>query len=228
MCSLIQWEQERRARARRAQRDFQLRKQTTVTILEQRINILEDTIEGMSNEFIRFGDRVLGSTQFLQQPELLDDLKGTTRRFLDLARSGDSSTEGQGDSSLIPSCAPSCAPPCAGREREREHKLLCIIQPPSTAIAHTFHSEDLRLSDLSGLATSFAVGIPNSFPQSMQAADKSSGEANAPGRFSPRLDYGLLNRSSTQSEPRDQDLQYLIGGPNSFATRLYLGTIAMV
>ena len=66
-----------------------------MNILEQRIASLEDTIEGMSNEFLSFGDRLIDSGQPgqpLSQRQVLDDLKRTTGRFLHLARSASSSS----------------------------------------------------------------------------------------------------------------------------------------
>jgi hypothetical protein len=62
-----------------------MRKQAEVSSLENRIQLLEKTVEGMSHEFIGFGSRLL-SSDLSERPHILGDLGVTTRKFLDLAK----------------------------------------------------------------------------------------------------------------------------------------------
>jgi hypothetical protein len=50
----------------------------------------------MSTEFINFGERIVRKAQITSQPLILDDLKKTTKRFLDLAREAEPEEEAAG------------------------------------------------------------------------------------------------------------------------------------
>jgi hypothetical protein len=79
-----------------------MRKQAEVSLLENRIRLLETTVEGMSNEFIEFGDRVL-SSGLSGERRILGDLGTTTKRFLDLAKVIDDEMEDGQHNSTPPS-----------------------------------------------------------------------------------------------------------------------------
>jgi hypothetical protein len=79
-----------------------MRKQAEVSSLENRIRLLEDTVEGMSNEFVEFGDRLL-SSGLSERRRILRDLGTTTKRFLDLAKVIGDETEDEQQSFTISS-----------------------------------------------------------------------------------------------------------------------------
>src|SRR6187402_2689847 len=62
------------------------RKQAETDDLRRKIASLEDAIEGLSNEFLGFGERVVTSSQVPARPQVLDDLRRTTERVLSIAR----------------------------------------------------------------------------------------------------------------------------------------------
>ena len=172
-------------RGREVQRAFQDRRQAEVHQLQQRVETLESTIEGMSKEFLDFGDRLVRDPK---TAEVLDDLRQATGRFLKLARKA-ADPEDESSSTTVVDEANSTWP-----------KFIAPVAVPF---------------DFNAL---FLTAIPN---------------LNIPttsGRFSPRLGFGLPNFPSP-SIPTPWDnpwLSYLVAGPSSFASRLYMSTIDLI
>ncbi|KAL2003393.1 hypothetical protein VTN02DRAFT_4039 [Thermoascus thermophilus] len=75
----------RRTQIRLAQRAYRLRKETTISALNQRVTELEQTIKEMNKTFLAFNDQVMESGLLAAQPELAQQLQCTTERFLSLA-----------------------------------------------------------------------------------------------------------------------------------------------
>lgn len=67
-----------------------VRKQAETDRLRQRIVALEKAVEGMSNEFIESGDRLVTGSRVSRHAQLLNDLKETTRMFLEFAPTAES------------------------------------------------------------------------------------------------------------------------------------------
>ncbi|KAF2399287.1 hypothetical protein EJ06DRAFT_557747 [Trichodelitschia bisporula] len=184
---------------RRAQRNFQQRRATAIATLEMRVRELESTVEAMSTEFVAFGDRLLESSALAasQHAQVLQDLRDTTHRFLTLARAADPDPDAEPSHSQDVSSSSD-----DGGQGASEQS----VQSPSVG-----------LDPLSGFTASFSVGVP------AYATVYPTVPASAPaGQFSPRLNYMLSpDPSSDQVFP----MEYLIGSPESFPTRLFFDTI---
>jgi hypothetical protein len=194
--------QRRRARARQAQKEFQQRKQALLSSLETRVSFLEDTIEKMSNEFLSFGDRLLNTSP---RTEILNDLKETTKRFVDLARA----------------VAPSTAEERAAQATDNSStRIVTTVEGP-------FHHEP------TGEASSASMGSTSLiFPSQHRTSLTPHSRANlmSPGRFSPRMDYSFVSQIPDFPMPTTAlpIRPYLISGRTSFATRLYMETISTI
>jgi hypothetical protein len=163
----------------------------------------------MSTEFIGFGDRLLHTSQVSEQPHLWEDLRGTTKRFLELARSVEVSIEDDGEES-------------SSREEYRSMGAMSGSQlpPSSRMVVHTSHPSP-TLTGLSDLQPSFAVSTLATLAQSRVPRSTTRHQV---GSFSPRLNHGLLGGSLERSS-LPFVTEYLIGNLASFATRLYLDTL---
>jgi hypothetical protein len=73
-----------------------VRKQAETDRLRKRIASLDKTVESIVTEIIHFGDRRVNSSQPLRGIPQLDDLKQTTRRILDHARTAGSLANEEG------------------------------------------------------------------------------------------------------------------------------------
>ncbi|KAH7350768.1 hypothetical protein BKA65DRAFT_593657 [Rhexocercosporidium sp. MPI-PUGE-AT-0058] len=73
-----------RARVRRAQKAFRIRKEQHVAQLEERCNTLESVVEEMTNTFIEFSDGIVGGSDV--DVHVKRALRGTMERFLELGR----------------------------------------------------------------------------------------------------------------------------------------------
>ncbi|PGH16921.1 hypothetical protein AJ80_04989 [Polytolypa hystricis UAMH7299] len=78
----------RRTQIRLAQRAYRLRKEATISSLNQRVAELEETVEEMSRSFLAFNDEAMNSGLLSSQPELAEQLRRATERFLSLAKDG--------------------------------------------------------------------------------------------------------------------------------------------
>ncbi|KAE9365362.1 hypothetical protein N431DRAFT_496467 [Stipitochalara longipes BDJ] len=92
---------DKRARGREAQKNYMARKQAETHRLKNRIASLDRTVEAIVTEFIHFGHRRVNSSQVLNCLPLLDDLKQTTARILDHARTAES-CKGNGAGNFSP------------------------------------------------------------------------------------------------------------------------------
>lgn len=78
--------QRRRSRVRRAQEAFRRRKEAATKSLEQRVGLLEECIEQISNQFVEFTDYLCQSTAIRQDQQLLRHSLIATSKILDLAQ----------------------------------------------------------------------------------------------------------------------------------------------
>jgi hypothetical protein len=78
--------QRRRSQVRRAQEAFRRRKEAATKSLEQRVVLLEECIEQISNQFIEFTDSLCRSQAIRQDPQLLRHSVLATSRILNLAQ----------------------------------------------------------------------------------------------------------------------------------------------
>ncbi|KKA22291.1 BZIP family transcription factor [Rasamsonia emersonii CBS 393.64] len=76
----------RRTQIRLAQRAYRLRKEATISLLNDRVAELEATIEEMSKSFLSFHDEIMASGLLPLQPALVHSLRNITEKFLSLAR----------------------------------------------------------------------------------------------------------------------------------------------
>lgn len=177
------------------------RKQAETDGFRQRIASLDKIVEAIVNEFIRFGDRLVDSPRVFQETStspLLDDLKQTTGKILDHARTAESlaNEEGGGSASrseTLPSMAVST--------------ISMASQSPSWSLPGEF-------------VAPFSISKNNPLP----GLDSSPIHT---GHFSPGLGYGLLNKTSYVSAAGEILSHYFVAGPNSFAMRLYRDTIIL-
>ncbi|KAK2780674.1 hypothetical protein FQN52_007131 [Onygenales sp. PD_12] len=80
----------RRTQIRLAQRAYRLRKEATISSLNQRVVELEETVDEMSKSFLAFNDEAMSSGLLSAQPEFADHLRRVTERFLSLAKDASS------------------------------------------------------------------------------------------------------------------------------------------
>ena len=78
--------QRRRTQIRLAQRAYRLRKENTINQLKEQVTTLQKTIEEMSRAFLAFNDSAMDSDILRIRPELAQQLKVTTERFVNLAK----------------------------------------------------------------------------------------------------------------------------------------------
>jgi hypothetical protein len=78
--------QRRRSQVRRAQEAFRRRKEAATKSLEQRVGLLEECIEQISNQFVEFTDYLCQSTAVRQDQQLLRHSLIATSKILDLAQ----------------------------------------------------------------------------------------------------------------------------------------------
>ncbi|KAL5325254.1 hypothetical protein ACEPPN_006378 [Leptodophora sp. 'Broadleaf-Isolate-01'] len=216
-------QEEKRAKGRQAQRTYMQRKQAETDRLRKRISSLEDAIEGMSEEFLKFGERVVDSSQTPERPKALDDLRSTTERFLTIARAAEAiagdEAEDEGGPEKRKTGSPS--PPTEARPLQQ------VLARPSSPKPQSCMSADM------GIAMPFKMNtilspIPSLTPlltgyQIQPQIQPSS------GRFSPRLSHGLFSGSPLQNAAlASLWTHYVIAGPNSFAMRLYKDTLILM
>ncbi|KAF1980562.1 hypothetical protein K402DRAFT_426124 [Aulographum hederae CBS 113979] len=82
----------KRARLRRAQHAFRMRKQTAQEAQARRVEVLEGAIQQMNSVFIGFADSVLLSEGLYSDQATLRKLLDATKRFTDLAREAEVDT----------------------------------------------------------------------------------------------------------------------------------------
>ncbi|KAK2801853.1 hypothetical protein FQN50_007598 [Emmonsiellopsis sp. PD_5] len=90
----------RRTQIRLAQRAYRLRKEATISDLNQRVVELEETIDEMSKSFLAFNDEAMSSGLLSAQPEFAEHLRRVTERFLSLAKDASSSSSDHEDGNL--------------------------------------------------------------------------------------------------------------------------------
>ncbi|KAH7311000.1 hypothetical protein BKA65DRAFT_518439 [Rhexocercosporidium sp. MPI-PUGE-AT-0058] len=215
-------QEEKRAKGRQAQRTYMQRKQAETDKLRKRIISLEDAIEGMSEEFLSFGERVVNTSQVPERTQALSDLKGTTERFLSIARVAeavavDEAEDGASEDKLGAG-SPSLSAGGAGALQQ------AIVRPASPKLqSYISSSKDIetpfQLNTMLSPFTSATIPHMGIQPQIQPTH----------GRFSPRLTHGLLSTSSLQNSALSSLwTHYLIAGPNSFALRLYKDTLHLM
>jgi hypothetical protein len=184
-----------------------VRKQAETDRLRQRIASLETAVESMSNEFIEFGSRLVDFSRDSWHPQMLDDLKETTGRFLVYARKAESLANGEEGGSMTVS----------------ENLPVSELSTISTA----FTSPSSCLLAVMGHPTSFEYGALSSFPETQLVALVTLPPPRA-SHFSPRLGYGLLSQSAPQLRAAEAlPTHYFVAGPNSFAMHLYKDSIML-
>lgn len=87
----------RRTQIRLAQRAYRMRKETTISALKKKIAQLEDTIEQMNQSFVHFSDNAMESGVLNGSPELAQQLRATTKQFLQLAKTVSSDSDHEED-----------------------------------------------------------------------------------------------------------------------------------
>jgi hypothetical protein len=172
------------------------RKQAETDRLRKRIASLDKTVESIVTEFIHFGDRRVNSSQPLSGIPQLDDLKQTTRRILDYARTAESLANEEGSESIS--------------------DTLPFAEVSSTSTTSQLPSSSSPIEVCTPFTASKyfpVIGFP---PSRIQT-----------GHFSPRLGYGLLNKTAQVGAAEEFLSHYSVAGPNSFALRLYKDTITL-
>ena len=171
----------------------------------------------MSIEFVELGDRLLQSAQVSRNAPFLDDLRDTMRRFLDLVRSTDRLTDDQEDNSLY-------------QETIQQYESSGSSQPPWKTALSSPILDGHKKSIQSETSPSIVAELPGFFTQPQDLIGPASLDLiqrGTTGGFGPVLSYGLLSRSHPDLDkvPMVFDMDYCIGGLNSFATRLFFNSI---
>src|SRR5215469_11111198 len=96
---LLTISQRRRTQIRLAQRAYRLRKENTINQLKEQVATLQSTIEEMSRAFLAFNDSAMNSGILQIRPQLAQQLKVTTERFISLAKEAGKTGEDGHDSS---------------------------------------------------------------------------------------------------------------------------------
>jgi hypothetical protein len=190
-----------------------LRKQAEADRLRDRISSLEDAIEAMSHEFIEFGDRVANFSQTKGKVQILEDLKQTTRRFLEFARAAEMAASGEEGTTSSPAGS-------QGRVVSEASQSLAEVHHqvrPTPPTAPSFPNPQTCLPSDLGFTMPFELS-------SLFSATTLNPTYSKIGQFSPRLTYGIL----TNYFPSHLWSHYQISGPNSFATRIYMETPMMI
>ncbi|PGH10164.1 hypothetical protein AJ79_05519 [Helicocarpus griseus UAMH5409] len=76
----------RRTQIRLAQRAYRSRKDAAISVLNQRVAELEDTVEQMARSFLTFNDEAMDSDLLSSRPELAQQLRRVTERFISLTK----------------------------------------------------------------------------------------------------------------------------------------------
>lgn len=198
------------------------RKQTETDRLRKRISALEDAIEGMSDEFLKFGKRVVTDSPVPERPNALDDLRNTTERFLNIARAAEAIAEE--DEEAPPPINKVPPFPTSTTETGLSQRASASLVPSGTPPQECL-SSSMGLQMPFKLSTIFSSAPPTSPHQTGLPPQLSS----TSGRFSPRLGYGLLCGSPLQNAALSSLwTHYVIAGPNSFAMRLYKDTLILM
>jgi hypothetical protein len=187
-----------------------LRKQAEADRLRDRISSLEDAIEAMSHKFIEFGDRVAYSSQTEGKVRILEDLKQTTKRFLEFARAPEMAASGEEGTTSSPAGSQGKVVSEASQSLAEVHRQVKTTAP-SFPNPQTCLPSDLGFTTPFEFSTLFSSTAPNPTYSKI-------------GNFSPRLTYGIL----TNCFPSHLWSHYQISGPNSFATRIYMETLMMI
>lgn len=167
----------------------------------------------MSNEFIDFGDRVIAPRP---HSRMLKDLRGTTERVLEIARSTEPPT---GDEPLGTKF--SRPPPSTGDENLPSKALV----PGDSAALE--HNKTTSRSNIPSARIPTTIPYTLSSPMYTSTPTESGYALN--GSFSPRLGYGLLGASPSENIVPDSIWSYyLVAGPGSFAMRLYLDSTKLI
>ncbi len=81
-----------------------MRKETTISSLKDQVDVLQRSIDEMSNVFLSFNDKALSSGVLQSSPELARELKSTTERFIALAKAASTDAEDDnGEDAVSPS-----------------------------------------------------------------------------------------------------------------------------
>ncbi|KAK0105117.1 hypothetical protein ONS95_004521 [Cadophora gregata] len=225
--------EEKRAKGRLAQRTYMQRKQAENDKLRNRISSLEDAIEEMSDEFLKFGEHVVKSEEvppglrrsdMSERSETLDHLRDSTKRFLSIARVAEkvAGDDGEDDG-----------------EYERVRTGLLGVSAEAgpgpgfpKGVAGEASSSKSPFPMSSNVRNQTPVQMSTIFPQFNSASfphlNMSQQIQPNTGRFSPRLGYGLLNTSPLRNTLPSLWTHYIISGPSSFALRLYTDTILLM
>lgn len=157
----------------------------------------------MSNQFNEFGDRIVAKSEPMTKPVILDDLKRTTERFLDLAEAAESPSdqeEPSSDSSLM--------------KKAR-------VKPVSESQSRPMNLALNSLFDPFDFDALFAAATPPLTSHAVRQADpqiRSQNYFQYPGNFSPRLDYGFFGTGNSFSRPNPTSetpwLTYVISDPS--------------
>lgn len=195
-----------------------LRKQAETDRLREKITSLEDAIEGMSNEFMEFGERVVDMSRGSLTPQILCDLKKTTERFLKMACAAEAVASDDDESGKEASSMLSSAKGITSRENP-------VTEAPSG-------SESCLVANL-GFPMPFQFGTlltsSSSASASMIQPEAPHLSPNHSGSFSPRLGYGIsLNHIPRATPLVNIWTHYLAAGPSSFAMRLYKDTLTLM
>jgi len=184
---------------------MQLKQRAAFAQLEKRNLGLEDTIEGMSNEFVKFGERAV-AWEFKEQ--VLQDVKETTSKFLDMAKEAERIN--QGPESAAEEISPSKFEEGGDIHASPFSNVLSRTEIPKPSVPTDYNSLfNLSLPNLERVNDTFPLG--------------SSG-----GQFSPRLGFGLANTSIASWSPENPWDQYYISGPKSFALHLYIDSVNLI
>lgn len=175
----------------------------------------------MSNEFLSFGERILDYSSTSSLPQFIYALRGTTERFVNLARATKAATYGgESEEELSPLPFSTKDKPSTGRTRHEEFSGtglpydsvsgLEMPSPPAPKVPIQFETLSLLSTSDTIFTSSLALVQPapatqfESFSQSFNIQS---------GRFSSRLGYGLLlNNMQQNSAPAFLWTQYLVAG----------------
>lgn len=174
----------------------------------------------MSAEFINFGDRIINKAELASQPLILDDLKQTTARFLDLAREAAEEEDVSDPTNQD------------GREREDFKRARTELMSGSQTNSTPLFLTTTDPSSFSGLMLAATPQLSSHAIRQITPDSRAQMIAQSTGNFSPRHGYGMLSTSLPPSYPHPNAespfLSYVISGPRSFAMRLYVDTISLI
>jgi len=173
------------------------------------------------------GDRVIQTSHAMSEPEIFVDVKNSTERFLDIARSVEhiSLDDNSSTATQLPGVPGNVM---TRRSLSNPGRFPIDTDTSSTPVAALQWDDSKSLPAHSTSAKSKAV--VNTVQYSLNPAVFQSFPPTT-GKFSPRLDYGLFGsppRQLLNALPAVPWSQYLIAGPNSFAMRLYVDTLDTV